>query len=339
MRAESARLALGLGGVLVGIVVGLAALRGGTSPLTGAGSIGQVAAVTVLGTGGLAAACSLTVLAPPSYAWMRSLPRWRRAADVLGLSLVLGLLSLFLVDSLFAVFQQAFVGLALDPVAGTFWVALADGVSAYVVASAAAELTSRSLATVLAGFLTAGVLSAAAVSPDPSWWERYFSDLGEGRDLASFTFSLTLLLTGVALVTVAEFCADDLSRWARVAGEPARTVRIVRAAPMAIGVLVSLVALVSRTVSVFWHDVVAQALVVVFALSLLAADVVLFSVVGYLNITAFEMGAAGIVYGWLLLFLRTVAAAADGAREHTGGDGPGDPDGRSGQPAAVTHAA
>ena len=31
--------------------------------------------------------------------------------------------------------------------------------------------------------------------------------------------------------------------------------------------------------------------------------------------TAFEMGAAAIMYGWLLLFIRTVSAAAEGAEE------------------------
>ncbi|WP_394214720.1 hypothetical protein [Brachybacterium vulturis] len=31
--------------------------------------------------------------------------------------------------------------------------------------------------------------------------------------------------------------------------------------------------------------------------------------------TAFEMGAAGIVCGWLLLFIRTVSAAAEGMEE------------------------
>ena len=47
-RAESAHVAIGVAGALAGLVVGLLALRG-TAPLSGSGSIGQVAALTVLG--------------------------------------------------------------------------------------------------------------------------------------------------------------------------------------------------------------------------------------------------------------------------------------------------
>jgi hypothetical protein len=116
-------------------------------------------------------------------------------------------------------------------------------------------------------------------------------------------------------------------------------------------VLVALVALVSRTVSVFWHDVVAQLLVVVFGIALLVLPVllrrlpgtltwftaaafgllvtviVLFAGLGYLNMTAFEMGAAVIVYVWLLLLIRTVSAAAEGLPEvGPGRDGPSRPE-------------
>src|SRR5699024_7408327 len=194
----------------------------------------------------------------------------------------------------------------------------------------------RSLATLLAEFVTVGVLASAKNAPDPYWWERYFSQLGEGQDLASLTFNITLLLTGVALLTVVEFLAHDLDRWARASHQPHWTIATVRSLLSAVGVLVALVALISRTVSVICHDVVAQLLVVVFGLTLLLVPVllrrlpgallwitaaafallvtviVLYLGVDYLNMTAFEMGAAAIVYIWLLLFIRTVSAAAEG---------------------------
>jgi hypothetical protein len=339
-RAESRHVGVGVAGALVGLLVGLLALRG-TAPLAGEGSIGQVAALTVLGCSAATAALTLSTLTRRSLPWFGGHRWWRRAIDVGGLSLVYGILGLFLTGALFGVFQQAFQGVALDRVAGTFWVALAGGAAAYVTSAAAASLTGRSLATLLASFLTVGVLASAMNAPDPYWWERYFSELGEGGDLSSVTFNLTLLLTGVALVTVAEFLAHDLDRWARTAGEGAWRIAAVRFLLTAVGVLVALVALISRTVSVFWHDVVAQALVVVFALTLLVvpvllrrlpgalltvtavsfallvAVIVLYTGVDYLNMTAFEMGAAAIVYGWLLLFIRTVSAAAEGTEERT----------------------
>ncbi|ASK67242.1 hypothetical protein CFK39_15175 [Brachybacterium avium] len=337
-RAESRHVLLGVAGALVGLLVGLLALRG-TSPLAGTGSIGQVAALTVFGCAAATSALTLSTLTRQTLPWLGGRRWWHRAIDVIGLSLVHGILGLFLAGALFGVFQQAFQGVALDRLAGTFWVAVAGGIAAYVTSAAAASLTTRSLATLLAAFLTVGVLASAMSAEDPYWWERYFSELGEGEDLASVTFNLTLLLTGVALVTVAEFLAHDLGRWARSAGEPVWRITAVRSLLTAVGVLVALVAVISRSVSIVWHDVVAQSLVVVFGLTLLAVPVllrrlpgaliavttvafallvtaiVLYAGVGYLNMTAFEMGAAGIVYGWLLLLIRTVSAAAEGTAE------------------------
>lgn len=337
-RAESAHVAIGLAGALAGIVVGAIALRG-TAPLSGTGSIGQVAALTVLGCGTTTSALVLATRTARGLPWFGARPWWRRVLDVAGLSLIHGLLGLFLTGALFAVFQQAFQGVALDRVAGTFWVAAAGGAAAYITSASVATLSGRSLATLLAAFLTVGVLASALSAPDPYWWERYFSELGEGGGLSSATFNLTLLLTGIALLTVVEFIAHDLERWARASGESTRVVTVVRVLLTLVGVLVALVALVSRSVSVFWHDVVAQLLVVVFGIALLVLPVllrrlpgtltwftaaafgllvtviVLFAGLGYLNMTAFEMGAAAIVYVWLLLLIRTVSAAAEGLPE------------------------
>ncbi|GAA1330515.1 hypothetical protein GCM10009592_20900 [Brachybacterium rhamnosum] len=337
-REESLHLVLGGGGAVVGLAVGLVFLRG-TAPLAGTGSIGQVAALSVFGCAAATAALVLAVVTPRSMPWFGGAHRWRRALDIVGLALVYGLLGLFLTSALFGVFQQAFQGVALDRMAGTFWVVVASAAGAYATSAAGSALTGRSLATLLAVFLTAGVLASAMNATDRYWWERYFSELGEGGDLASVTFNLTLLLTGVALLTVTEFLAHDLDRWAASAGEPAWVTAVVRTLLSAVGVLVALVALVSRDVSVTWHDVIAQTLVVVFgallvvtpvllrrmpggllpvtitAFALLVAITVMFVEVRYLNMTAFEMGAAAIVYAWLLLFIRIVSAAADGAEE------------------------
>ncbi|MCW1803732.1 hypothetical protein [Brachybacterium squillarum] len=347
-REESLHLVLAAAGAVVGLVAGLVVLRG-TSPLAGSGSIGQVAALSVFGCSASAGALVLAVVTPRSMPWFGGTHRWRRALDIVGLALVYGLLGLFLTSALFGVFQQAFQGVALDRMAGTFWVVVASAAGAYTTSAAASALTGRSLATLLAVFLTAGVLASAMNATDRYWWERYFSELGEGGDLASVTFNLTLLVTGVALLTVTEFLAHDLDRWAASAGEPAWVTAVVRTLLSAVGVLVALVALVSRDVSVTWHDVIAQTLVVVFgvllvvtpvllrrmpggllpvtitAFALLVSIIVMFVEVRYLNMTAFEMGAAAIVYVWLLLFIRIVSAAADGAEEGRGADAQSQP--------------
>ena len=121
-RAENGHVAIGVAGAVVGLVVGLIALRG-TAALSGTGSIGQVAALSVAGCGTATSVLVLVTHRVRTMPWFGSRPLWRRALDVVGLSLIHGLLGLFLTGALFAVFQQAFQGVALDRFAGTFWVA------------------------------------------------------------------------------------------------------------------------------------------------------------------------------------------------------------------------
>lgn len=337
IRSEVLALLLGVAGALAGIGIG-ASLLTGTRPLSGDPSIGQAAAIASFVVAVPIAAAVLLLLTRRREPWLQSVPRWRLIADVAVLSLVHGLLAFFLVSGAFLVFQTAFVGVALDRVAGTFWVAISSAATAYVVASSAQALTTRSLASLLAVFVIVGVLSAAMVSPDPFWWERYFSVLGAQSDQSGLRFNITLLLTGIALVTVSEGVAHDLRVWAEHMGESRWRVQVVHAALATIGVLVAAVALIPMNVNRTAHDVAAKSLVVVFglilltfpvllhrlpgglralttvALGLLITLIVLYEGLDYLNMTAFEMGASITTYAWLLLFVRTVNAAADGVR-------------------------
>ena len=182
-RAESIHLSVGVLGALAGLLVGVLALRG-TAPLAGAGSIGQVAALAVFGCATATSAVVLVTRTLAALPWYGSRRVWRRVLDVVGLSLLHGLLGLLLTGALFTVVQQAFQGVALDRAAGTVWVAATSAAAAYITSASVSSLTARSLATLLAVFLTVGVLASAMYAPDPYWWERYFSELGEGSGAA-----------------------------------------------------------------------------------------------------------------------------------------------------------
>src|SRR5699024_515854 len=121
------------------------ALRG-TAPLAGEGSIGQVAALAVFGGAAVTAMVVLSTLTRRSLPWFGGRHWWRRALDVAGLSLVYGLLGPFLTGALFAVFQQAFPGVAPDRVAGTFWVAAGRAAAPYITPASGGSLTGRSRA-------------------------------------------------------------------------------------------------------------------------------------------------------------------------------------------------
>jgi hypothetical protein len=368
-RSEDLALLLGALGAAAGIVVGLVLLDR-TAPLFGRSSIGEVAATCAALTAGISALTVLLTVGRSTQPWLRTLARWRRALDVLALSLLLTVLAFLTTSVLFAVlFAQAFPEVRLDRYAGAFWVAVAGAVWAYLSASITKGLGAQSLSTLLAVFLVTGALSSALSSANPRWWERNFSTLGAAADASGITFDMTLLIGGFVLIAVGDFVAHEL--WVSLNGirespdpaDPAprggrpdqvrrrdvRTVTYVRTVLLVFGVLTAAVALIPVSTHKVLHDAAAQGLVVVFALALLTFPVllrhlpgsltpitglalgllgfelVLYKGVGYLNTTAFEMGATGTVLIWLMLLIRTVAAAADDVRSEQEQLGPSAP--------------
>lgn len=324
--------ALQLAGVaaLLGALIGVLTLHT-TKPLFGRGSIGEVAAYAGMGTSFIAFLVAGYTMTLERQPWLRRVSWLRRLLNLVGLAALHATFSLLLVSASFAVFADAFRGVALDHWAGTFWVALAAAVCTYVCVESALALTTESLSVVLAAFIATGALAAALSSSDPYWWRHHFSALGSGDD--GVTFNLTLLLAGLALATMGDFLAHDLGIWSAAHGERPWRVTAVRWAMIVMGVLVVAVALIPVDVDKKWHDLAAQSIVVVFAACLVAfpllfrrlpgsflsvtvvvigmliALLVLWKGVHYLNTTAFEMGAAASVLVWLLLFVRTVTAA------------------------------
>lgn len=340
--AENAALLLAAAAAVLGGIVGLLMLDG-ARPLFGAGSIGNVASLAAMGTSGLAFVAAGTTLMLRAQPWMRRISVVRRWVNILGLAALHAVFSFLATSVLFAVFAGAFRGLSLDHWAGTFWVAVACAACTYVCVVSASELTTQSLAVLLSGFLVAGVMASALSAPDPLWWRHHFSFLGADGGDAGITFNLTLLLAGIALVTIGDFLAHDLGVWARATGLATWRVVYVRICMMVLGLLLVLVALIPVNTDKGWHDAAAQSLVVVFAAALVAfpllfrelpgafqaatlvvvgllvACLVLWKGVHYLNTTAFEMGAATTVLVWLLLFVRSVTAAAQGVVAADGG--------------------
>lgn len=253
--------------------------------------------------------------------------------DLVGLTLMQATLTFFLVTALFAVFQGAFRQLQLDVWASAFLAALTCAVAAYVGAGNASSLSTESLALLVAAFLVIGALGSALNAADALWWQAHFSALGAAADRSGVAFNFTLLLTGLVLVTLADFLTHDLSRWAVRGGQSRWRVTVVRVGLAVMGGMLGMVGVIPVNRSLFWHNFVTYVAIGAFAVllvgipflfprlpggflvvsaviaALLVLAVVLHFNVGYLNITAFEIVAVSTMFLWLVLFIRTVGAA------------------------------
>lgn len=331
---ENLSLLLGALGFVGGAALSLLVLDP-PAPIFGKGSVGEIAALLGGAVSGLAFLVMALRVGSRGAAWQRRLSGFRRVVDLVGLTFVHAAISMLATAAVFAVFSDAFKALDLDRWAGSFLVAGACAVGAYVAASSAARLTTQSLSLLVAAFLVVGAFTSALTSSDPQWWQAHFSALGTVSDASGIAFNFTLILTGIVLTTLADFLTHDLSRWAAATGEPNWKVVVVRVGFIVLGVMLGMVGVIPVNLSLFWHNMVTYVAVGAFAVMLIAVPflfrrltggfigvtVVVAAMMGtagwlnvgaeYLNITAFEIVAVGTVFMWLILFIRSVAAAVD----------------------------
>ncbi|TRY17420.1 hypothetical protein FOJ82_12865 [Tessaracoccus rhinocerotis] len=331
-RRENLSLLLGGIGMLIGGLVGIFVL-GPESRLFGRGSVGEVAAATALPVSALAFGFAMNFVMARVRPWLRQLPKFRQVYSILGLALVHGALATLVTVGLFSVFNEAFRGVLLDNWVGAFMVGVVCGISAYATAASATALTTESLSQLVAVFLVVGALASALNASNELWWQVHFSALGATLDASGIVFNFTLILTGVVLITLADFLTHDLRTWAERVGERRWKVGAIRLSLIAMGLCLAGIGSFPVTFSRFGHNFFTYSLMYVFAATLVAVPILFRRLPGgfigvtvvtivltvtfvylrngidYLNVTAFEIVAVALVFVWLLLFVRTVSAA------------------------------
>lgn len=332
---------------LVGAVVGYLVFSGYRPPLSGPHSVGNVAAVSTAVAAGLSCLVGFLLTARTTHRWLIQRHWAWMVVDATGLVVVHAAIAIMAGLTLFRLFQESFVGLTVDRIAGTVMVTLITAVAGYLGFTSASRITTRSLSSLLAVFMAAGMLVSMLLAENPFWWHAFFSELGTGQagSWSFWTFNTTLAVSGLVLTTLARFITQDLYPWAR-AREAAggRTVRIgvLRWGLFVIGLCMAVVGLVPVNVSDPIHSNAVRLLGAVFILMLLTLPIwlpgfpgafyaatglmvlvgvgaaLLWFPLGYYNLTGFELAMAGIVYAWLVVFIRSVDAVVSQAAADAG---------------------
>lgn len=241
----------------------------------------------------------------------------------------------------FFLVQDAFKGLSLDSLTASILVAASVGLSSYAIYLAAVSINTVRLSSVLALFLVSGALTSMITAENPQWWEIHFSSLGGDDTLSSAAFNITLIVAGIVIVSLSDYIANDFAKLKttqpKYTKDKANIVRIVLAL---IGLFLAFVGLFAYNEYPELHNTSAGGMAILFiglvlglpwlvpsfsraffgfSYGLMATLVVcywLFVGIGYLNLTAFELIAAAIIFGWLVVFVRQIAAdLTDSRRE------------------------
>ncbi|WP_374009271.1 hypothetical protein [Leifsonia sp. LS-T14] len=329
---ESAALVVGSGVFVVGAVIAAAVFWGRELPISGTASLGQFIAVAGAISAAVVFAGARILLRTQSADGVDStggtaLPL--NALDIAALALAHGLIALLGWTAVGDVIERCFSGAVVFTFPSVILAGVALAITAYVTFLSAVKMTAVLLSLVLAVFLVVGVFTSMLSASDPHWWKENLSALGMTDDLSALAFNLTLIVAGVIVTTVAHAATAGMA-----AGEPAaaRGRRLVRIGLSLIGVFLACVGVFPVDRFLVIHNTVAMGMVGLFAALAIglrwlipqtphvfvwlgyvfvAVIVVVgvFFATGYYNLTAVELVAAIVIFGWIILFLRTVGTS------------------------------
>ncbi|MBA8828732.1 hypothetical protein [Alpinimonas psychrophila] len=326
----------------VGLLVGGLTMWGGVWPLFGANSVGQVAAAV----GAISAILSFPAAYVPSISgedgWHRRhtphLSRTKRAFDTFGLAVCHGAIILLAILTIFTLMQSVFGDVKFDVLAGSICVGVASSISAYFSYLSGANVSSTSLANVFVVFLVSGGVASMLAATDSRWFDMNLSALGITDGFAGFTFNVTVALSGVIIIVLADYLVNDVDTVfkRRPHYRPWRT-RVIRWSFLGLGVSLVIVGLIPVNQSLIVHNIAANALTIIFLFLLvfnrlivpgfpamfyiadwilvasLAVAAVLYYPVQYFNLTSYEMLTGSLIFCWIVIFVRNSSAAlADG---------------------------
>jgi hypothetical protein len=268
--------------------------------------------------------------------------RLRRVLSTIVLTITISFTATMIVAAAFAIFGIALPSVALDIPSAIGIGAVLSALTAYFIVGLVSNLGSNEVATLLSVFLVGGVLSAILDASASDWFLDNFSTLGITTPESASSFNSTLALAGLIVITLADFVATDLHDWMGDTFSK-RRIAFVRWWLVGSGVAMMGVGLVPLNVNHLAHSIIARVMMGLFAvlvaalpflvprlpltfkiasyaaLALIGGAAALMAI-GYFNLTVVEFLAAVILFTWLTLFVRTVAAGAADQRRREGSD-------------------
>lgn len=202
----------------------------------------------------------------------------------------------------------------------------------YSMYSHAAFMSASKLAGLYIFFIGAGAVASMLTSQDITWLQHHFSALGAGDSLSSYAFNFTMIIGGFLMVALSDYIVLDLERIKKNT-HVNKTVRMnfLRACFILVGLcsigvgvfpydeyltvhnwfanimtisFIILVVSIPWTVPMFSRPFIIQSYLIVAIASAVYAQFF----IGDLNIFIIELIDAALLFLWMVLFVRQIAA-------------------------------
>ncbi len=227
-----------------------------------------------------------------------------------------------LMAGLFWIAGRLFKGASFDLVTSTALFALMTSVEIQAINSLVPQLSSRLLTNIFIAVIVSGVILAMISNQNLYWWKHNLSFLGTNKAVDSWEFNLALFFSGLILLALVDYLFASLKR----IFPKSRQLLVLRILLTLLAIDLGMVGAFPNNLEIHsLHTRLAGYLIflilgLIFGIRWLLPDIstdfqhiswmiaaallageILFQVVGYLSLTAFEIMAFLLAFSWLVM--------------------------------------
>ncbi|MGN1279307.1 MAG: ABC transporter permease, partial [Limosilactobacillus sp.] len=242
------------------------------------------------------------------------------------LAIACGLIMIFSFSAIFWLLGQMFTNASFDLYTTTVFAFVIIAAVNYVMINLAMTLTSGVVTNLLTIMIIGGMLFSMLTNSSRDWWKHNFSFLGTAENSASLQFNVTLIFSGLPMMTLVDYLFVNLQR--RYRGRRVLTLRLLlymlSACIASIGIfpndpefhvlhdrvsmwLVYIMLILIVLIRWILPEVTQQFLILSYVMGgLMGLEYIVFKLSDYLSLTAFELLEFGLAFSWLLLLLQNI---------------------------------
>lgn len=248
---------------------------------------------------------------------------WRNIPTiVIAVGLILG----FSFYAAFWLIERMFMDASFDIYTSSVMIFMIVAAVNYIMINLAMTLTTSVITNLLTIMIIGGMVFSILTNSSRDWWKHNFSFLGTAENSANFQFNVTLIFSGVLMITLVDYLFVNLQK--RFKG---RRILVLRWLLYALSVciasiglfpndpqfhilhdrismwLVYIILILIATVRWILPRVTKQFLTLSYTMgAIMGAEYIVFKLTDYLSLTAFELLEFGLAFSWILLLLQNI---------------------------------
>lgn len=248
---------------------------------------------------------------------------WRNIPTIV---IAVGLILVFSFYTAFWLIERMFMDASFDIYTSSVMIFMIVAAVNYVMINLAMTLTTSVITNLLTIMIIGGMVFSILTNSSRDWWKHNFSFLGTAENSANFQFNVTLIFSGVLMITLVDYLFVNLQKRFR-----GRRILALRWLLYALSVCIASIGLFPNDPQFYiLHDRISMWLVYIILIliatvrwllprvtkqfltlsytmgAIMGVEYIVFKLTDYLSLTAFELLEFGLAFSWILLLLQNI---------------------------------